>query len=186
MLRVHGNKHTGKAMSENLISTPSMTAIEMNELVLPQHSNNVGTAFGGVILSWIDICAAMAAQRHARKACVTASMDQVDFIAGIRQGHVVNLKAIVNDVGRTSMEIGVRVEVEDPLTGIRVHAASAYVTFVAIDEHGKPTPVPALTCETNAERLRQQEARARREQRLKLAKERRRLAEAIAAESEEG
>ena len=173
-------------MTVKTISTPSMTVVEMNELVLPQHSNNVGTAFGGVIMSWIDICAAMAAQRHARKACVTASMDQLDFIAGIRLGHVVNLKSIVNDVGRTSMEIGVRVEVEDPFTGVRIHAASAYLTFVAIDADGKPTPVPPLTCETNAERLRQQEAQARRAQRLKLASERRRLAEAIAAESDDG
>ncbi len=156
---------------------PSASGIEMNQLVLPPDTNVLGTAFGGVVMSWIDICAAMAAQRHARSVVVTASMDQLDFIAPIRAGHIVNLRAMVNYCGRTSMEVGVRVESEDPLTGERAHAASAYLTFVALDAAGRPRPVPPVAPETREERLRFEEARARRQQRLALAAERRRLAE---------
>ncbi|MCA9513896.1 MAG: acyl-CoA thioesterase [Myxococcales bacterium] len=154
---------------------PSDSAVEMNELVLPVHTNALGTIFGGQVMAWIDVCAAMAAMRHARTQCVTASMDALDFIAPIRVGHLVNLRAMVNFVGRTSMEVGVRVESEDPLTGVRVHAASSYLTFVAIDPAGAPKAVPPLTLSTTTERLRYEEARARREQRLALVAERSRL-----------
>ena len=151
--------------------------VEMNQLVLPQHSNSHGTAFGGTIMSWIDICAAMSAQRHARKAVVTASMDQIDFLAPITGGHLVNLRSVVNYVGRTSMEVGVRVDSANTLTGERVHSASAYVTFVALDEEGQPTEVPRLELTTDIERLRWDEAKARRQRRLSLAEERKRLAD---------
>jgi acyl-CoA hydrolase len=157
-------------------AAPSSSTVEMNELLLPQHTNGLGTAFGGVIMSWIDICAAMAAQRHARSVVVTASMDQLDFLAPIKSGQLVNLRAMVNYVHRTSMEVGVRIEAEDTLTGDRVHAASAYLTFVALDSDGQPRKVAPLTPETRAERLRWQEAQARREKRLALARERLRLA----------
>lgn len=157
--------------------SPSVSRIEMNEIVLPTHANTLGNVFGGVIMSWVDLCAAMSAQRHARKVVVTASMDAVDFIAPIRVGHVVNLKAIVNYVGRTSMEVGVRVESEDPLTGTRVHAMSAYLTFVALGTDGRPTPVPPLLPATSEETLRFEEARVRRQQRLDLAETRRALAQ---------
>lgn len=156
---------------------PSETVIEMNQLVLPQHTNSFGTAFGGTIMSWIDICAAMSAQRHARSVVVTASMDQLDFLVPIKNGQLVNLRARVNYVGRSSMEVGVRIEAEDTLTGERVHAASAYVTFVALDEHGKAKPVRALAPATADEMLCWEEAKVRRRQRLELANERRRLAE---------
>lgn len=149
----------------------------MNQLVLPQHTNSLGTVFGGTIMSWIDVCAAMAAQRHARQVVVTASMDQLDFLAPITGGQLVNLRGQVNYVGRTSMEVGVRVEAEDTLTGVRVHAASAYLTFVAIDDAGKAIPVRELRPQTEAEKLRWKEAKARRQQRLALASERRRLAQ---------
>lgn len=156
---------------------PSATVIEMNQLVLPQHTNSLGTAFGGTIMSWIDICAAMAAQRHARRVVVTASMDQLDFLAPIKGGHLVNLRSSVNWVGRSSMEVGVRVETEDTLSGERVHAASAYLTFVALGDDGRSVEVPRLEPETPDEKLRWQEAVARRKQRLALAEERRQLAE---------
>ena len=159
-------------------NTPEATRIEMNQLVLPPHTNALGTAFGGTIMSWIDICAGMSAQRHSRCVVVTASMDQLDFKAAITLGQLVTLRSIVNYVGRTSMEVGVRVEAEDTLTGERTHAASAYLTFVAIDKQGNPTPVPSLSPETDAEKLRFEEAKARRAQRLALAKERHQLAEA--------
>lgn len=154
---------------------PSESALEMNELVLPTHTNALGTIFGGQIMAWIDICAAMAAMRHARRQCVTASMDALDFIAPVRLGQLVNLKAMVNYVGRTSMEVGVRVEAEDLVTGERVHAASAYLTFVVIDATGQPVPARPLAPATPEERLRFEEARARREQRLDLNRERSRL-----------
>ena len=156
--------------------TPADTVVEMNQLVLPQHTNSHGTAFGGTIMSWIDICAAMSAQRHARSAVVTASMDQIDFLAPIKGGYLVNLQSVVNYVGRSSMEIGVRVEAENTLTGERTHAASAYVTFVGIDERGQPIEVPRLELSSDAERLRWDEAKARRDRRLALAEERKRLA----------
>jgi len=147
--------------------TPSCSAIEMNELVLPQHTNNHGTVFGGVIMSWIDICASMAAQRHSRSAVVTASMDRLDFLAPIQIGYLVNLEAMVNYVGRSSMEIGVRVEAEEPRSGERVHAASAYLTFVALDDDGKPRGVPTLELETDGDRRRFEEAQIRREKRMR-------------------
>ncbi len=163
-------------MDEGTARAPSVSAVEMNELVLPGHANALGTAFGGAVMGWVDMCAAMAAQRHARQIVVTAAIDAVDFFAPIRVGYVVNLKAKVNYVGRTSMEVGVRVESEDPLTGERVHTMSAYLTFVAIDADGRPCLVTPLLPETPEERLRHAEAQARRRQRLALAGERRRLA----------
>lgn len=156
-------------------NSPSNTCIEMNQLMLPQYTNSLGTAFGGTILSWIDVCAAMSAQRHARAVVVTASMDQIDFLAPIRGGQLVTLRSTVNYVGRTSMEVGVRVEAEDTITGVRVHAASAYVTFVALGEDGKPREVRRLDTHTAAEKLRFQEGRARREQRLAMARQRQQL-----------
>lgn len=155
---------------------PSDTAVEMSQIVLPQHTNALGTAFGGTLMGWIDVCAALSAQRHCRRVVVTASMDAIDFVAPIREGMMVSLRSQVNFAGRTSMEVGVRVEAEDMLTGERVHAASAYVTFVALDEAGKPTPVPPLVPETPHERLRSEEAQERRQQRLELAKRRKELA----------
>lgn len=156
---------------------PSASHVEMNQLVLPAHTNALDTAFGGTVMAWIDTCAAMAAQRHARAVVVTASMDQLDFVAPIKKGHVVNLRAMVNYVGRTSLEVGVRVETEDPLTGERMHAASSYLTFVALDDAGRPTPVRPLAPQTSEERLRFDEAKARRQKRLELAEARTRLKE---------
>jgi acyl-CoA hydrolase len=103
-------------------------------------------------------------------------MDQLDFVVPIKGGELVNLRSQVNYVGRTSMEVGVRVESEDTLTGERAHAASAYLTFVALDADGKPTAVPRLMPESADEKRRWDEAAARREQRLQLAAERRRIA----------
>jgi uncharacterized protein (TIGR00369 family) len=139
---------------------PSASAVEMNELVLPTHTNSLGTIFGGTVMAWIDICAAMAAQRHARKVVVTASMEAVDFLAPIKLGHVVCLRAMVAHVGRTSMVVEVLVEAENPRTGFRVQAASAHVTFVALDEDGRPAAVPQLLVETEEDRRRQEQARA--------------------------
>ena len=124
--------------------SPSESTTEMNQIVLPPHTNALGTAFGGTVMAWVDICAAMTAQRHARSAVVTASMEAVDFIAPIRLGNLVNLQATVDYVGRTSMVVGVRVHAEDPATGDRAHAANAHVTFVALGADGVPLEVPRL------------------------------------------
>jgi len=156
-------------------ASPAASAVEMNQLVLPTHANALGTVFGGQIMAWIDICAALSAMKHARRSCVTASMDALDFILPIRVGDVVNLKAMVNYVGRTSMEVGVRVEAGDPTAAVLGHAASAYLTFVSLGADGRPQPVRRLTASSPAERLRWEEASARRKQRLALAGERSRL-----------
>lgn len=143
----------------------------MTEMVLPSDTNALGTIFGGRVMSWIDIAAAMAAMRHARTTVVTASIDALHFVAPVKLGHVVHLRAQVNYAARTSMEIGVRVESEDPRTGKTMHTATAYTTFVALDDKGQPTPVPAVIPETAEEKRRYREAVRRRETRMQLAQE---------------
>ncbi len=154
-----GSRHEAKSVSAS--------QVVMTELVLPSHTNSLGSIFGGVIMSWIDIAAAIAAQRHSNKEVVTASLDDLSFIAPVYKGWVVNLKSRVNFVSRTSMEVGVRVDAENPRTGEVFHTASAYLTFVALDSHGKPTPVPALKLDTEEDHRRSAEAQRRREMRIK-------------------
>lgn len=139
---------------------------ETSEIMMPQHANNVGHVFGGVILSMMDRTAAVCAFRHARATCVTASIDRVDFREPIHLGDLVVMKGSVNYVGRTSMEIGVRVEAEDLLTGKRRHTNSCYLTFVAIDRNGRPLDVPPLVPETPDEERRYAAAKERRRRRL--------------------
>lgn len=144
----------------------SSSQVVMTQLVLPSHTNSLDTVFGGTVMSWIDISAAIAAQRHSNKSVVTASIDRLSFIAPIKKGWVVNLKASVNFASRTSMEIGVKVEAENPITSELFHTASAYLTFVAVDSEGKPSEVPTLVPETIVERRRFSDAQKRRELRL--------------------
>jgi acyl-CoA hydrolase len=144
----------------------SETQHETAQLMMPQHANVLGHVFGGVMLSMMDTTAAVSAIRHARKACVTVSVDRVDFREPIHVGDLVIMKSSVNFVGRTSMEIGVRVETENLVTGLRRHTNSCYLTFVAIDPDGKPVPVPSLKPDTPDEIRRFQAARERRERRL--------------------
>jgi acyl-CoA hydrolase len=139
---------------------------ESSELMMPEHSNNMGHVFGGVILSMMDKCAAIAAFRHSRSSVVTASIDRVDFREPIHLGDLVVMKASVNYAGRTSMEVGVRVEAEDLLTGRRRHTNSCYLTFVAVDRNGRPIEVPELLPETDAEVRRNHAAQERRRRRL--------------------
>jgi len=149
---------------------PSYSAVEMTQLVLPNNANNRGTAFGGQIMAWIDIAAAVCAARHAHGGVVTASVDAVDFVRPVLQGHVVVLKAQVNYVGRSSMEIGVRVEGE-VFGGGRYHATTAYTTFVALDDEGEPRPVAPLLLDSDDDRRRYADA----ELRMTHRKERRRV-----------
>lgn len=140
----------------------------MTEMVLPQHTNALGSVFGGVIMSWIDICGAITAQRHSRLPVVTASIDYLQFVQPVFIGWTVNLKASVNYVGKTSMEVGVRVDAENPRTGETFHTASAYLSFVALDPDKKPTSIAPLKVETEVEKRRHDDAKKRREARLKL------------------
>lgn len=144
----------------------SETQHETAQLMMPQHANVLGHVFGGVVLSMMDTTAAVSAIRHARLACVTVSVDRVDFREPIHVGDLVIMKSSVNFVGRTSMEIGVRVETENLVTGLRRHTNSCYLTFVAVDRNGKPVPVPPLKPETPEEIRRHLAAKQRRERRL--------------------
>lgn len=135
-------------------------------MVLPSHTNSLKSIFGGVIMSWIDIAAAISAQRHSHRPVVTASIDALNFVAPAYTGWVINLKASVNFVSRTSMEVGVRVDAENPIEGKFHHVASAYATFVALGDDGKPCPVPKLILETDEQKRRYEDAKRRREVRL--------------------
>ena len=133
---------------------------------MPGDANNLGHVFGGVVLSMMDKTAAIAAFRHSRASVVTASIDRVDFREPIYLGDLVLMKASVNFVGRSSMEVGIRVEAENLLTGRRRHTNSAYMTFVAVDSNGRPVEVPELKPETDEERRRYSAAKDRRRRRL--------------------
>ncbi|MDG0818223.1 acyl-CoA thioesterase [Bdellovibrio svalbardensis] len=154
------------AAPKNAKSVASSQVI-MTQLVLPSHTNALGSVFGGTIMSWIDIAAAIAAQRHSNKEVVTASIDRLDFVAPVYKGWVVNLHASVNFTSRTSMEVGVRVDAENPKTGEMFHTASAYTTFVALGSNGKPADVPELILETEDDKRRFSEAKERRANRLR-------------------
>ena len=139
---------------------------ETSELMMPHHANNLGHVFGGVMLSMMDKTAAVAAFRHCRLNVVTASIDRVDFREPIHVGDLVVMKASVNFVGRTSMEVGVRVEAEELLSGRRRHTNSCYLTFVAVDRNGRPIEIPGVVPETPDELRRFQAAELRRKVRL--------------------
>lgn len=134
----------------------------MTYRVLPQDTNPAGNLHGGVLLKQLDLVAATCAMRHARKPVVTASIDRMNFLRPAYVGELISLYANVNMVGRTSMEIGVRVEAENLLTGELRHTNSAYLTFVAIGENGKPTTVPPIILETGVDHRRNREATERR------------------------
>jgi acyl-CoA hydrolase len=145
---------------------PSASAVTLSQLMELSHGNTMGNVHGGEIMKLIDTAAGIAASRHAGGPTVTASLDQMSFLHPVHVGNVVFVHAAVNDVGRTSLEVGVRVEAEDLVSGDRTHTSSAYLVFVALDEHGQPRPVPGLVPETDKERQRQAEAKIRREHRL--------------------
>lgn len=149
----------------------SDTSVVMVQVMSPQDANQAGNVQGGVIMKLIDMAGAIVAQRHAQTNIVTASVDHIDFLHPVFIGDVLSLKASLNLVGKTSMEVGVRVEAENPLTGDIRKTASAFLTYVALDKSRKPTPVPPLILETEDDKRRNQEAQARREDRLRRRKE---------------
>lgn len=146
--------------------TVRATVHETSQIMMPQHANALGHVFGGVIMSMVDTTAAVSAMRHARTTCVTASVDRVDFREPVHVGDLVIMKSSVNYVGTTSMEVGVRVETENLLDGVRRHTNSCYLTFVAVDRDGRPVPVSPIVPETAVERRRYEAAKARRRRRL--------------------
>ena len=148
--------------------TPSESAIEMREMVMPGDTNPHGTIFGGKIMSWMDIAAAMCASRHCENPVVTVHISDIDFISPIKVGSHVVIKTSVNYVGKTSMVIGVKVESENPYTGQVRKTTKAYLTFVAVDEFGKPIAVPALTPETEDEKRRYDNAQKRKQSKQEL------------------
>ena len=153
-------------MSEDALSVKD-SQVEMTQLVLPNDTNQLGNLLGGQLMHWIDLAAAIAAARHSRRVCVTASVDELNFIHPIKQGEVVILRASVNRVFRTSMEVGVKVLSENLLSGKVQHANSAYLTFVSIDDNGAPVASPPLRQEGKQEQRRYEDALRRREERLK-------------------
>ncbi|HEY6192021.1 MAG TPA: acyl-CoA thioesterase [Bacteroidota bacterium] len=141
--------------------------VEMTQLVLPNDTNQLGNLLGGRLMEWMDIAAAICAQRHSNRICVTAGVDELAFHQPIRLGEVVTLRASVNRAFSSSMEVGVVVTAENQLTGRRKTANTAYLTFVAVDDRRQPTAIPAAVPETEAEKRRYEEALVRRTERLK-------------------
>lgn len=148
--------------------TPSDSAVEMREMVMPHHTNPQNTVFGGTVMSWMDIAAAMVAARHANRPVVTVHISDIDFIAPVKMGHHVHIQASLNYVGTSSMIVGVKVTSENPMTGERRKTTKAYLTFVALDDLGKPTDVPGLKVETPDEIRRFENAKQRAQAKKKL------------------
>ncbi|HWP34455.1 MAG TPA: acyl-CoA thioesterase [Thermodesulfobacteriota bacterium] len=144
----------------------SASRVVMSRVMQPTDANIMGKVHGGVIMRLMDEAAGTAAARHCRRPVVTAAIDSLSFLSPVSIGHLVTVRASVNDTGRTSMEVGVRVEAEDVLTGEVTHTSSGYLVFVALGDDGRPVPVPPVLPETEEDRRRQREARERRARRL--------------------
>lgn len=149
------------------------SASEYSEFALPNDANTLGDLLGGRVMHLVDLAGALAAVRHSRRPVVTASVDHLTFLHPVRIGQLLVLKSSVNRAFRTSMEVGVRVTVEDLKTGELRHTSSAYLTFVALDDDGKPVGVPPVIPETDEEKRRYQEAGERRRYRLEVKAQRR-------------
>jgi acyl-CoA hydrolase len=141
---------------------------EYNEIALPNDANVLGNLLGGKVMHLVDLCGALAAIRHARCPVVTAAVDYMTFISPVKIGQLLMLRSSVNRVFRTSMEVGVKVMVEDLASGEVRHTSSAYLTFVAIDAAGNRVPIPQVVPETEEEKRRYEEAARRRELRLEM------------------
>ena len=149
------------------VRTVASTQSEMTEIILPNDTNTLGHLLGGRLMHFIDLTGAMAAYRHARTHVVTAAMDHIDFIRPVHLGDLLTLKSSVNRAFNTSMEVGVKVWAENTRTGTTAHVASAYLVFVAVDEHGRKQRVPMLQPETPNESRRFEDALRRRDYREK-------------------
>lgn len=147
--------------------SPRESEVEMTELVLPNDTNLLGNLLGGRLMHWIDLAGAMAASRHSNRIVATVALDSLDFRHPARMGELVRLKAKLTWVGRTSMEVTVKVYAENMKSGNVIMTNKAYVTFVALDDNGRPVPVPQLEPETEEEKRDYLEAEKRRAERLK-------------------
>ena len=147
--------------------TVKNTHVIMHELILPNDTNLLGNVLGGRVMHLMDMCAAMSAYKHARTAVVTASVDRLDFLAPAKMGEIMILKSSVNYTGTSSMEVGVRIESEDPKTGDIYHTSSAYLTFVSLNDNGKPKRVDNIIPENDIEICRFNEGKVRHEERKK-------------------
>ena len=141
---------------------------EYTDVALPNDANTLGNVLGGHVMHLVDMCGGLAAWRHSRRPVVTAAVDHMSFLHPVHIGQLLILKSSVNRVFRTSMEVGVKVWVEDPSTGEALHTSSAYLTFVALDDSGKPIVVPPVIPETDDEKRRYEQAERHREARLQL------------------
>lgn len=146
--------------------TVSLSRISIAQLMQPEHANVLGNVHGGVIMKLVDEAGALACMRHAQQRVVTVAIDQMTFRQPIRLGDLVILTAEVSFVGRTSMEAEVCVEAENPITGKRIPTNTAYLVYVALDESGRPVPVPPLILENEEQRERYEQGKARQEHRL--------------------
>ncbi len=153
-------------MEKRKVKKVSESVVTMTELVLPNHTNQLGNLLGGQLMHWIDICAALSASKHSQRVCVTASVDRIDFHHPIKLGHVVTLLATVNRAFTTSMEVGVKVFAESHIDGTRRHTNTAYLTFVSVDENTNPVQTNEIVPETDEEKRRYEEALQRRKARL--------------------
>ncbi len=159
-----------ESQSKLKAKTVAESKVEVGQLMQPTDANLFGNVHGGTIMRLVDNAGSIAAFRHAHHNIVTASVDRIDFLTPVFIGNLVTLKASVNYVGKSSMEVGVRVEAECLITGVKAHCASAFLTFVALDDHGKPYEVPGLIPETPDEKRRYAEGQRRHAERLKFVK----------------
>ncbi|WP_096393317.1 acyl-CoA thioesterase [Halorubrum trapanicum] len=148
-------------------ATLASSHTEMTEMLLPNDTNNLGRALGGAVLHWMDICGAIAGMRFSNRQVVTASMDHVDFIAPIEMGEVAIIEGYVFNTGRTSVDVKVDVRAENPRTDETRRTTTSYFTFVALDDDGRPTPVPGLACPTEDEEVLRDDAMDGREEQLR-------------------
>jgi len=144
----------------------SESQMTLSQQMMPSDANPLGNVHGGHIMKLIDEAGALAGMRHARRPVVTITMDSISFLSPVRVGHLLTLRGSVNWVGKTALEVGVRVEAENPITGEITHTNSAYAVYVALDDLGKPCSVPPLILESDADRRRWDEAEARQQIRL--------------------
>ncbi len=155
-------------MSKKIIEPRTASEAVTTNIVTPHDTNHLGTLFGGTLMAWIDTVAGICAMRYAQMTVVTAVVDALQFQQPVRRGWIVTARARVNYVGNTSCEVGVRVGAEDIQQGESVHAASAYLTMVALDKEGKPCPLPPLLVQSDRDKRRRRAAETRRALRLAL------------------
>ena len=154
-------------MTESESKTVRASRVTLSQLMHPEHANVLGNVHGGWVMKLVDEAGALSCMRHAQRKVVTVAIDSMTFRQPIRIGDLVILNAEVSYVGRTSMEAEVHVIAENPITGERTYTNTAYLVYVALDDHGRPTTVPPLKAETDEEKLRMEKARERQERRLK-------------------